>query len=97
MTDYKTLAEAAEAAEAALKRLGYGTEVIDVVIDSGTRFTSYVGDPSWDTAENRARVRSEHASLRQLIADARRTLTYPHRNDATRVSDALKILRSEKP
>jgi hypothetical protein len=94
MTDYKTRSEAAETA---LKRLGYGTEVIDVVTDNGTRFTSYVGDPSWDTAENRARVRSELASLRQRVADARRTLTCPHRSDATRVSDALKILRGEKP
>ena len=72
MTDYKSRAEAAETA---LKRLGYGTEVIDVITDNGTRFTSYVGDPSWDTAENRARVRSEHASLRERVADARRTQT----------------------
>lgn len=65
MSDHDTLA-----AEAELRRLGYGEEVIDVITEGGTRFTSYVGDAAWDTAGNRARVRAHHAELEARIAQA---------------------------
>lgn len=60
----------AESAEAELRRLGHGSEVIDVITESGTRFTSYVGDAAWDTVDNRARVRAHHAACEVRMAQA---------------------------
>lgn len=46
-----------EAAEAELKRLGHGVDVITVFNADGLpSFTSHVGDRSWDTRENRQRA-----------------------------------------
>lgn len=57
------------AAENELRRLGHGTEVIDVITETGNRFTSHVGDVSWDTADNRARVRAHHAATESELAE----------------------------
>jgi hypothetical protein len=47
----------AESAEAELERLGHGVEVIFVFGDDGEpKFTSRVGDASWDTRANRHRT-----------------------------------------
>lgn len=59
-----------------LRRLGHGMEVIDVITESGSRFTSIVGDPAWDTADNRARLRAHHARVEQELAAANAALQY---------------------
>jgi hypothetical protein len=68
-----TRAEEAEAerdaAENELRRLGHGVEVIDVITETGNRFTSHVGDSSWDTADNRARVRVHHDATESELAE----------------------------
>lgn len=62
-------ASRAKAAEDELRRLGHGSEVIDVITDQGVWFTSHVGDASWDTAELRARRREHHAKMRAKAAE----------------------------
>ncbi len=47
--------------------------------------------------ESTMRLLTRAEAAETVLADALRTLTCPHRSDATRVSDALKILRNKKP
>lgn len=55
--DRAALAKELEEARAELRRLGHGTEIIACLRDDGSLLcTSRVGDPAWDTAENRRRV-----------------------------------------
>lgn len=66
--DVESLESKLKSAEDELRRLGYGTEVIDVETKDGTGFTSIRGDVSWDTADNRARVRERfHKMLKAPI------------------------------
>ncbi len=63
----------AEAAEAELARLGHGSEPIFVFGDDGLpKFTSYVGDASWDTRQNRERtfrfIKSAEAKIARVVA-----------------------------
>jgi hypothetical protein len=60
-----------ESAENEMRRLGYGTEDIDVLLDDGTGFVSKRGDACWDTAPNRTRVRVRYHALTATLDKVR--------------------------